>query len=150
MHWWQPALANLVVQLICELLITGTAPSAIPNNIKIMYQTVYREKPEETPSVNFVRQCRVVVEVLGETLAALKLARSESWNQVWFDGTTCRQIPFAALIVGMLGNEDTINLVIASSCLFMDDEKSETQADGIVYKVSLILILIDILRWSTH
>ena len=140
-----------VVQLICELLITGTAPSAIPTNIEIMYQTLYREKPAETPSVNFVRQCRVVVEVLGETLATLKLATSESWNQLWFDGTTRRQIPFTALIVGMLGDEDTIDPVIVSSCIFMDDEKSDTQADGIIDKVSLILILVDILSGQhTH
>jgi hypothetical protein len=95
-----------VVQLICELLVNGTAPSAIPTNIQTMYETLYGEKPEELPSVNFVRECRVVVEVIGETLAALKLAAAENWKQLWTDATTRRQIPFTALVIGLLGDED--------------------------------------------
>ena len=36
-----------VVQLICELLVNGTAPSAsIPTNIQTMYETLYGETPE--------------------------------------------------------------------------------------------------------
>jgi hypothetical protein len=51
-----------VVQLICELLVNGTAPSVIPLNIQTMYETLYSEKPKEVPSLRFVRQCRVVME----------------------------------------------------------------------------------------
>lgn len=71
-----------VVQLICELLVNGTAPSAIPANIQTMYEMLYGEKPKEVPSVRFVRNCRVVVEVIGETVVALKLALAESWKQL--------------------------------------------------------------------
>jgi hypothetical protein len=46
-----------VVQLICELLVNGTSPAAIPSNIQTMYETLYGEKPDELPSVNFVRGC---------------------------------------------------------------------------------------------
>eukprot|EP00956_Cyclotella_meneghiniana_P027363 scaffold61141_cov119-Cyclotella_meneghiniana.AAC.1 len=53
-----------VVQLICELLVCGCAPTAIGASIKIMYETLYNEKTEEEPSVNFIRQCRVVVEIM--------------------------------------------------------------------------------------
>ena len=42
-----------------------------------MYETLYAEKPEELLSVNFVRRCRVVVEVIGETIAAITLASIE-------------------------------------------------------------------------
>ena len=38
----------------------------------------------------------------------------------------------------MLGDEEDIDPVVVSSCIFMDDERSETQADGIVNKVSLV------------
>jgi hypothetical protein len=124
-----------VVQLICELLVNGTAPSAIPTNIQTMYETLYGETPEELPSVNFVRECRVVVEVVGETIAALKLAAAENWKQLWMDATTRRQIPFTALVIGLLGDEDNIDPVVISSCIFMDDEKAVTQGDGILSKI---------------
>ena len=128
-----------VVQLICELLVCGTSPQAIGPSIKIMYETLYGEKTEEEPpSVNFIRQCRVVVEIMGETVTALKLASADSWKQLWTDATTCRQIPFTALIIGLLGDEEDIDPVIVSSCIFMDDERSETQADGIVNKVHFV------------
>ena len=123
--------------LICELLLTGTAPSAIPKNIQIMYETLYQEKLEEPPpSVNFVRECRVVVEVIGETIAAIKLANKETWDQAFGDGTTRRQIPFFALVIGLLDDDGNLDPVVVSSCIFMEDERSETQADGIVAKVS--------------
>ena len=125
-----------VVQLICELLVNGTAPSAIPANIQTMYETLYGETPSDVPSVNFVRQCRVVVEVIGETITALKLAAAENWDALWTDGTTQRQIPFAALVIGLLGDGEAIDPVIISSCIFMEDERSETQGGGIVSKVT--------------
>jgi hypothetical protein len=103
-----------------------------------MYEMLYGEKPKEVPSVRFVRQCRVVVEVIGETIVALKLASADSWKQLWTDATTRRQIPFTALVIGILADDETVDPVVVSSCIFMDDERSETQADGIVSKVSLL------------
>ena len=125
-----------VVQLICELLVNSTAPSAIHQNIQTMYETLYGESPKELPSVNFVRECRVVVEVIGETVAAIKLASADSWKQLWTDGTSRRQIPFSALVIGLLGESGNLNPVVISSCIFMDDEKAETQAEGLMEKVS--------------
>ena len=125
-----------VVQLICELLVNGTSPSAIPANIQTMYETLTGETPADVPSINFVRQCRVVVEVIGETITAFKLASAEDWKALWTDATTRRQIPFTALVIGLLGDEETIDPVVVSSCIFMEDERANTQADGIVSKVS--------------
>eukprot|EP00956_Cyclotella_meneghiniana_P030815 scaffold78775_cov36-Cyclotella_meneghiniana.AAC.2 len=119
-----------VVQLICELLVCGTSPQAIGPSIKIMYETLYGEKTEEEPpSVNFIRQCRVVVEIMGETVTALKLGSADSWKQLWTDATTRRQIPFTALIIGLLGDEEDIDPVIVSSCIFMDDERLQRLID---------------------
>ena len=125
-----------VVQMICELLINGTAPTAVPSTIQSIYETLYNECPEELPSVNFVRECRVVVEIIGETLVAIKLGRAEFWDQLWTDLTTRRQIPFTALIIGILADSGNIDPVVVSSCIFMEDEKSEMQVDGIVNKVN--------------
>ncbi len=51
-HW-----SPWVVQMICELLINGNAPTAVPSTIQSIYETLYNESPEELPSVNFVREC---------------------------------------------------------------------------------------------
>ena len=98
-----------VVQLITELLAHGTPPSAILANIDTMYKTLYEvTKPKEVPSVNFVRECRVVVQVLGETITAVKLASAEKWDQLWADATSRRQTSFQALIIGIMGEDDKI------------------------------------------
>jgi hypothetical protein len=107
-----------------------------------MYETLYGEKPDELPSVNFFRGCRVVVQVIGETVTAIKLGEAETWKQLWTDATTRRQIPFTALIIGILGDENDIDPVVVSSCIFMEDEWAETQADGILDKVCVICLCI--------
>jgi hypothetical protein len=131
-----------MVQLICELLVNGTSPAAIPSNIQTMYETLYGETPDQIPSVNFVRGCRVVVQVIGETVTAIKLGNAETWKQLWTDATTRRQIPFTALIIGILGDENDIDPVVVSSCIFMEDEQAETQADGILEKVCVSCLCI--------
>jgi hypothetical protein len=81
---WQP----WVIQYICELLVIGTPPASIPSIISSSYQTYYGKEPNEIPQVSFVRQCRVIVQVIGETIAAIKLASAEKWDQLWTDATT--------------------------------------------------------------
>ena len=126
-----------VVQLICELLVNGTPPTAVRGNIKIMYEMLYGEKTDDLPSDNFVRSCCSVVEVIGETITAMKLANAGNWDQLWTDATTRRQVPFTALIIGVLGDAEKVDPVVVSSCIFMEDETSESQAKGIIGKVSL-------------
>ena len=88
-----------IVQLICELLVDGAPPSSIPGIIRTTYSTYNKKEPNNLPSVNFVRQCRVIVQIIGETLAAIKLARVEEWSQMFTDSTTRRQISFQNLII---------------------------------------------------
>ena len=90
--------------------------------------------------VDFVRECRVVVEVMCETVAAIKIASSSEWSQLWTDATTRRQIPFTALIVGLLGNNGNLDPVVISSCIFMEDQRSQSQADRIVKKVNALCL----------
>ena len=130
-----------VVQLVCELLVNGTPPSAIPSNIRTIYATLFDEDVSP-PSIKFCRDCRAIVQIVGETIAAIKLARAKKWGQLWTDATTRRQIPFSALVIGLLGDgpNDTIDPTVVSSCIFMEDESSETQAAGIISKVSSVLV----------
>ena len=132
-----------VVQLICELLVNGTPPSAVPANIRSVYETLYGKPLDEPPpSVSYVRSCRVIVEVIGETITAIKLARAATWDQLWTDATTRRQIPFTAVIIGLIGDDDIIDPVVVSSCIFMENEKSDTGATGIVTKVSVCMMCV--------
>ena len=116
--------------------MSGTPPTSIPSNIEILYETLYSASPKSLPSVSFVRSCRTIVQVLGETILAYKLAKDDNWKQIFFDATTRRQVPFQAVIIGLMSS-DKLDPVIVSSCIFMEDETSEKQVEGILEKVSL-------------
>ena len=102
-----------------------------------MYETLHGKQTDDLPSICFVRTCRGIVEVMDKTFTAIKLAEAETWSQLWTDATTCRQIPFTSLIIGLLGDEDNIDPVIVSLCIFMEDKRSDTGAEGIINKVSV-------------
>jgi len=99
--------------------------------------TLYGKEPKKLPSLNYVRQCRVRVQVIGETIAAMKLAACPNWTQIFFDSSTRRQVPFKAIVVSLMGDRpDSIDPTIVSLCVVLEDETSEKQVDGIVNKVS--------------
>ena len=67
----------------------------------------------------------------------MKLAACHNWAEIFFDSTTRRQVPFTAIVVSLMGDgPDSINPIIVSSCVVLEDETSEKQVDGIVNKVS--------------
>ena len=77
----------------------------------------------ELPSVSYVREYRTVLQMLNEILGANKLGMNATWKQLCTDRTTRQQIGFQSLVIGLL-TEKGFDLVIASSCIFMDDETS--------------------------
>ena len=126
-----------VTEVCCELLVNGSPPSAIPSSIGTLTATLYGEEPKKLPSLNYVRQCRVLIQVIGERITAMKLAACPNWAEIFFDSTTRRQVPFTAIVVSLMGDgPDSINPIIVSSCVVLEDETSEKQVDGIVNKVS--------------
>ena len=125
-----------VVQLICELLVDGAPPSSIPRIIYTTSSTMTNEEPKDLPSVNFVRGCRIIAQIIGETIAAIKLARTESWEQLFTDGTSQRQVSFQNMTIGLLSNQnDTLHPLYVSSCIFNENETSEKQVEGMIEKV---------------
>jgi len=126
-----------VTEVCCELLVNGSPPSAIPSSIGTLTATLYGEEPKKLPSLNFVRQCRVLVQIIGETITAMKLAACPNWAEIFFDSTTRRQVPFTAVVISLMGDgPDSLDSIIVSSCIVLEDETSEKQVDGIVNKVS--------------
>ena len=98
---WPPK----VVQLICELLVNGTPPSAIPATIASFSAMECGTVPESLPSLSFIRECHVVVQTIAELMAAFRLGNAEAWLQAFTDGTSRRQIAFQNLIISILEND---------------------------------------------
>ena len=124
-----------IVLLICELLVNGTNPSAVPANIQSTCAAFTGVEAEELPSVNFVRECRVVLQNLNETLSAFRLGTDESWHQAFTDGTTRRQIAFQNLVIALMEDGD-LDPVIVSSCMFVENETAERCVKSIIETVS--------------
>jgi hypothetical protein len=125
-----------VTEVCCELLVNGSPPSAIPSSIGTLFALLYGEEPKKIPSLNYVQQCRVLVQTIGETITAMKLAACSNWAEIFFDATTRHQVPFSAVVISLMGDgPDSIDPVIVLSCVILEDETSETQVDGIVTKV---------------
>lgn len=115
-------------------LLKSVVSCEIPSSIGTLTATFYGEEPKKLPSINYVRQCQVLVQVIGETITAMKCP---NWAQIFFDSTTRRQVPFTAIVVSLMGDgPDSIDPIIVSSCVVLEDETSEKQVDGIVNKVS--------------
>ena len=126
-----------IVLLICELLVNGTHPSAVPANIQTTCAAFTGAEAKELPSANFVRECRVVLQNLNETLSAFRLGNADTWHQVFTDGTTRRQIAFQNLVIALMEEEGgELDPVIVSSCMYVENETSERCVQSIIETVS--------------
>ena len=124
-----------VVLLICELLTVGIPPSAISGTLQVTHRAFKGCELRELPQPDFVRKCRTVLDNLNSMLAAKRLGEARTWHQLFTDGTTRRQIAFQNLVIGLVDSEDKFDSVIASSCIFVEDESSATQVEAIKSKV---------------
>ena len=85
--------------------------------------------------INSVRQCRSVVEIVGETVITTKLASALSWDQTNYDATFWRQNAFQCLIDLVMGANNVLESLVVSSCIFLIDETAETTIDSLFDKV---------------
>jgi hypothetical protein len=81
----------------------------------------------------------VLVQIIGERITAMKLASCPNWAEILFNSTTRRQVPFTAVMISLMGDEpESIDSIIVSLCVVLEDETPEMQVDGIVDKVSFV------------
>ena len=73
---------------------------------------------------------------LNKLLTAYRLGNAPEWTELFTDGTT-RQIAFQNVVIG-LRNVDKFEQVIASSCIFLENETSDKQVETVKEKVSNI------------
>ena len=124
-----------IVLLICEMLVNGTHPKAVRENIQTSCAAFTGVEAKELPSVNFVRECRTVLQNLNETLSAFRLGNADTWHQAFIDGTTRRQISFRNLVVALM-EDGKLDPVIISSCMCVKNETSERCVQSIIETVS--------------
>ena len=129
-----------IVLLICEMLVNGTPPTAVPQNLQSASVAFTGVAAAELPSVNFVRECRVVLQNLNETLSAFRLGNAKTWHQAFTDGTTRRQIAFQNLVIALMENGE-LDPVIVSSCMFVENETAEKCVLSIKETVSYCLVV---------
>ena len=127
-----------IVLLIIELLVNGTAPSAILDDLRLTYATLLNRKPKEVPSVDFCRKCRTVCDQFNEAMVGILLAR-RGWKTLHTDEKSCRQTPFQTMTIGTIDEEDEedeLRNILVSSCIFMETEDAEGCVHGLERKVS--------------
>ena len=124
-----------IVLLICEQLVNGTPPSAVPANIQSMCAAFTGANSNELPSVSFVRSCRTIVQIMNETLAAMRLGGAEKWFQMNTDGTSRRQTAISNLIISVLDGTE-LDPVVVSSCMYLETESAENHVKAITDQVS--------------
>ena len=128
-----------VVQLVIEQLVNGTPPTSIRCNIaSFLALSTTSDKIEQLPSLSFIRECRLAIQIIGETLTAYRLACAPKWEQVFTDGTSQRQIALQNLVIALL-EDNILKPLILSSSIIPEDETSEKQANAIMLKVREIL-----------
>ena len=82
--------------------MNGTPPSVVANKIKTVSSEMTERKVNDLPRINFVRKCRVFVQNLNSTLAALRLVDADEWHQIFTDETPRRQIDFHNLVIAVM------------------------------------------------
>ena len=110
------------------MLTGGAPPSAIPGLMHTMMETMTDEKVERLPSISYIRKCRIPIQILGETMVAIKLARREKWDQLFTDGTTRRQLSFQNVVVNLMSENNSLDPVMVSLCIFMEDKTSSNKS----------------------
>ena len=126
-----------ICMLACELLCNGVPPTCVQETLQTTLAYFTGSVVTKLPSVSYVRECRTILQIFNDLLGAYKLGMNSTWEQLCTDGTTRQQIGFQSLVIGLL-TEKGFESVIASSCIFMDDETSNMQVKGIEDKVSIV------------
>jgi hypothetical protein len=118
--------------LICELLVNGVSPAAIPRTLQATSAYFQDKEAKELPSTSYVRSCRDVVQNLNTMLVAYVLANSTAWTELFTDGTTRHQTPMQNLIIQFRNVDGEMGHVLVSSCIFSEDETSEHVSEAIL------------------
>ena len=78
-----------MLQLVLEILLNRTPPSTIAANIASQLALVNPgAKIESLHGECYIRKCRTILRIFGETITAYRLGKQEKWKQLFTDGTS--------------------------------------------------------------
>ena len=123
-----------MLQLILKQLINGTLPAVIsPNIVSQAALDMPRVKVivKELPSTNFIRSCRTILQIIGETLAAYRIGKVEQRDQLLSDGTDRHHTALQNLVISVIYEECMHPLILSTSIIFKG-ETSEQQVESVL------------------
>jgi hypothetical protein len=129
------------VLLTFEMLVNGINPTAVPGNVQTLCTAFTGIKAEELPSVNCVREYRVVLQNLNETRSMFCLGKATSWYQAFTDRTTHSQIAFQNFVISLM-EDGNIDPVIVSAYMYVENKTLEPCVQSIIGTVSKIHIFL--------
>ena len=128
-------MCTLCYSYLSKLLANGIPPSAVAKTMQTYSAYFTGAEAEELPTVDYEQKTRTVLEKLNLMFTGMRLGNATTWYQLFICGTSRRQIAFQNLVIGIMEG-DTFDSVIASSCVFLENESEEKQVKAIKSKVS--------------
>ena len=103
-----------LVQMIMEMLVNGTPPASIAENMLTMSRLMSIEV-SELPSDTFIRECRTYIQIVCTTLVAYQLGLAKIWGQLFSDGTSRKQISLQNLVLSFPKDGKFRSLILSTS-----------------------------------
>ena len=127
-----------MVQLILEQLVNGMPSTSISPNITsqaALDMPGVRVIVQELPSINFIQSCWMILQIIGETLAAYCIGKAEQWYQLFSDSTGRRQTDIYNLVIDVI-DEKHLRLLILSTSIILKRETSDKQVEAVLQTIS--------------
>ena len=122
------------------MLVNGTPPSAINANMQYHIAiTSPNVKIDQLPCDRYIRDCRTILRILGETLTAYRLAKVDGWSQISTDGTSRRQVALQNLVVSIMEDNELKPLILSSAIILLG-ESSIGNTEPHFFKINLNLL----------
>ena len=86
---------------------------------------------QELPSINFIRSCQTILQIIGETLAVYRIGKVEKWDQLSSYGTGRRHTDIHNLVIGFINEEHLFPLILSTS-IIMEVETSDKQINAVL------------------
>ena len=103
-----------MLQLVLEILVNGTPPSAIALHVKSQSTlTTPGVIIDDLLGLGYIRSYRTALRVIGETLTSYRLGKQEKWQQLFTHGTSRRQITLQILIISIVEDNTFTPLVLS-------------------------------------
>ena len=127
-----------MVQIILYQLVNVLPTAAISPNIvsrAALAMPGVEGFVQELPRINFIRKCRTVFRIIGETLEAYHIGKVEQWDQSLSDVMGRRHIAFQNLAIGVI-NKECLHTLILSNYIILEGKINEQQVEAVLSTIA--------------